>query len=232
MPSSCIPIDRQPLLPLWQRIFDLVIAGIAVIVLAPIMALVATLIATRMGVPVLFRQRRPGLLGAPFTMVKFRTMRNVAYSASDTSPDAGRITALGAFLRTTSLDELPELFCVLRGDMSLVGPRPLLAEYLPYYTEREMTRHLVRPGLTGLAQLAGRNSLAWESRLRLDVEFVERLSPALYFSIIWRTLLHLIRPRGIAVDSYAAVLPLHVERSHFPRKPVTACSQTTKPFGP
>jgi lipopolysaccharide/colanic/teichoic acid biosynthesis glycosyltransferase len=171
-----------------------------------------------MGRPIFFRQARPGLLGRNFTMIKFRTMSVAKYNSGGFAPDAARITRLGAFLRKTSLDELPELFLILTGQMSLVGPRPLLVEYLPYYTEEELKRFLVRPGLTGMAQIAGRNSLEWDKRLALDVQFVEQLSVGLYFSILLKTVTAVLRSDGVAVDSYSVVQPLHVARASQPRK--------------
>ncbi|MBA4135871.1 MAG: hypothetical protein C0518_00985 [Opitutus sp.] len=205
-------IREAPILPAWQRACDVLIAGVLALVLLPLFAAVALSILLTMGRPILFRQKRPGLLERPFTMVKFRTMTTAPYSSSDASPDARRITRLGAFLRKTSLDELPELFSVLAGSMSLVGPRPLLLEYLPYYSPTERRRALVRPGLTGLAQTSGRNCLGWDQRLAKDVEFVEQLSPALYWSILLRTPLQVLGGEGVAVDAYSVSLPLHLER--------------------
>ncbi len=212
MESYPTEIKQAPLLPNWQRVCDVLIAGLLTLVLLPVFLGVSVAILISMGRPVFFRQKRPGLLERPFTMVKFRTMTTAAYSSSDASPDAQRITALGAFLRKTSLDELPELFSVLAGSMSLVGPRPLLVEYLPYYKAEERRRALVRPGLTGLAQISGRNCLGWDQRLAKDVEFVNRLSLRLYWEILIRTPLQVLASEGVAVDAYSVSLPLHIER--------------------
>jgi lipopolysaccharide/colanic/teichoic acid biosynthesis glycosyltransferase len=150
---------------------------------------------------VLFRQVRPGLAGQPFELVKFRTMR------SGTGSDAERLTSLGRFLRSTSLDELPELWNVLRGDMSLVGPRPLLVEYLDLYSPRQARRHEVRPGITGLAQVAGRNLVGWDERFELDVEYVERRSLGLDLRILWRTAVAVVRREGVTAEGEATMPP-------------------------
>ena len=159
-----------------KRIVDFLAAGIGLIVLSPLLLIVAIRIWVTMGRPVLFGQRRPGYKAKPFTIYKFRTMREAFDKEGQPLPDAERLTALGRFLRKTSLDELPELWNVVKGDMSLVGPRPLFKEYLPYYTDREQRRHEVRPGITGLAQVNGRNALPWDERLELDVQYVENWS--------------------------------------------------------
>ena len=213
-----IPLtEDQAIAPFWQRMLDLAIAGSALILFSPLLTMVALAVRAGLGRPVLFRQVRPGLLGREFTILKFRTMRAAVYSSGEASPDAARITRLGAFLRRTSLDELPELWTILRGDMSLVGPRPLLTEYLPYYTQPELRRFLVRPGLTGLAQISGRNSLEWDKRLALDVKFVDQLSPRLYLSILFRTISKVLTSDGVAEDSYSVIRPLHIERAARPR---------------
>lgn len=218
MSQQPIPIGGTPLLPWWQRPCDVMIVGFALLLCWPLLLVVALAIWLTMGRPILFRQVRPGLLGRSFTMVKFRTMSVAQYNPGEMKPDAARITRLGSFLRKTSLDELPELFLILRGDLSLVGPRPLLVEYLPYYTTEELKRFLVRPGLTGLAQIAGRNSLEWDKRLALDVQFVERLSMRLYFSILLKTMIAVLKSDGVAVDSYLVIQPLHVARATRPRE--------------
>jgi lipopolysaccharide/colanic/teichoic acid biosynthesis glycosyltransferase len=203
-----------PILPWWQRVFDVLIAGAALLVLLPVLAGIAVAIRLNMGRPVFFRQVRPGLLGRDFTLVKFRTMKIPAGPVpAGMSPDVARITRLGGFLRKTSLDELPELWAILSGRMSLVGPRPLLQEYLDFYSSTELKRFLVRPGLTGLAQVSGRNMVEWERRLGLDVEFVENICPRLYFSILARTVTTVARADGVSVDSYSVAKPLHIERS-------------------
>ncbi len=183
----------------FKRMIDVIVAGIVLVASAPILVIVAAAVGASMGRPILFRQRRPGLHGEPFTLIKFRTMK-----AGD-GPDADRMTRVGRFLRSTSLDELPELWNILRGDMSLVGPRPLLMEYLPLYDDRQATRHEVRPGLTGLAQTNGRNSVGWEERLELDAAYVERCSPALDMKILARTVAAVLRRNGIAADGHVTM---------------------------
>lgn len=166
---------------------------------------VAAAVRLRLGTPVLFRQPRPGLGGRAFTLVKFRTMRDARGPTGELLPDADRLTPFGRRLRATSLDELPELWNVLRGDMSLVGPRPLLTRYLTRYSERHRRRHDVRPGLTGLAQVSGRNALTWPARLDLDVEYVRRCSPALDVAILGRTVLGVLRRDGISAPGEATM---------------------------
>ena len=184
--------------PGWtKRAFDLVAASVALIVLAPLLALTALAIGLLLGRPVIFAQRRPGWHGRPFVLYKFRTMSGARAADGGLLPDRDRLTRLGRLLRRTSLDELPELINVIRGDMSLVGPRPLLMEYLPRYTREQARRHDVRPGITGWAQLNGRNRLPWERRFALDVWYVDHCSLALDLKIIGLTLLHLVKPAGI-----------------------------------
>jgi lipopolysaccharide/colanic/teichoic acid biosynthesis glycosyltransferase len=180
-----------------QRAVDIVVAGGVLVVSAPVMAGVAVVVAAGLGRPVLFRQQRPGLHGRAFTLVKFRTMRDVDEKRGLVT-DADRLTGLGRVLRATSLDELPTFWNVLRGQMSLVGPRPLLMHYLDLYTPEQARRHLVRPGVTGLAQVSGRNLLSWEDRLALDVWYVDHRSLALNARICARTALILLRRVGIA----------------------------------
>jgi lipopolysaccharide/colanic/teichoic acid biosynthesis glycosyltransferase len=187
-----------------KRALDLAVAGPLLLVTAPLQAAVAAAVAARMGRPVLFRQQRPGLGGRPFTMVKFRTMRAVDPEAGFVS-DGSRMTGLGRFLRATSLDELPTLFNVVRGDMSLVGPRPLLMAYLPRYSPSQARRHSVRPGLTGLAQVSGRNALGWDERLALDVEYVDTRSLRLDLTILGRTVWIVLRRKGIAAEGEATM---------------------------
>ncbi|MFC4070273.1 sugar transferase [Actinoplanes subglobosus] len=189
-----------------QRAIDVVVAGGVLVATAPVMAGVAAVVAARLGRPVLFRQARPGLHGRPFTLVKFRTMRDVDESRGLVT-DADRLTGLGRALRASSLDELPTLWNVLRGDMSLVGPRPLLMHYLDLYTPEQARRHLVRPGVTGLAQVSGRNLVGWEDRLALDVWYVDHRSLALNLRICARTVLVLLRRAGIAAPG-SATMPL------------------------
>lgn len=171
-----------------KRLFDIVASLCGLIILSPVIAIVAWQIRRKLGSPVLFRQVRPGKDGKPFEMVKFRSMRDAVDSNGDPLPDSERMTPFGRKLRSTSLDELPGLWNVLKGDMSLVGPRPLLVEYLPYYTENESRRHEVKPGLTGLAQVSGRNAITWEQKLYLDVKYVEERSFLLDISIILSTI--------------------------------------------
>jgi lipopolysaccharide/colanic/teichoic acid biosynthesis glycosyltransferase len=180
-----------------QRAIDIAVAGAVLVVSAPVMAGVAVVVAAGLGRPVLFRQQRPGLHGRAFTLVKFRTMRDVD-EARGLVTDADRLTGLGRALRASSLDELPTMWNVLRGQMSLVGPRPLLMHYLDLYTPEQARRHLVRPGVTGLAQVSGRNLLDWEERLALDVWYVDHRSLALNARICARTALILLRRVGIA----------------------------------
>src|SRR5262245_63020792 len=170
-----------------KRTIDLVVSCGALVLLAPLLALVALTVQIQLGSPVLFRQRRPGLNGRPFEMIKFRTMPDLRDRDGQLLPDSERLTRLGRLLRATSLDELPELWNVLRGDMSLIGPRPLLMQYLERYTPEQARRHEVRPGLTGLAQVSGRNALAWERRFALDVDYVDRCSFLLDLKILGQT---------------------------------------------
>lgn len=179
-----------------KRLFDLAATVPAFVLSLPVQAAVAAAVRITLGSPVLFRQERPGLHGRPFTLVKFRTMHPADPLRGQVS-DAERLTRFGTFLRSTSLDELPTLWHVVRGDMSLVGPRPLLPNYLDRYTPAQARRHEVRPGLTGLAQVSGRNGLSWEERLTLDVEYVDRHSLLLDLRILWRTVAVVLRREGI-----------------------------------
>lgn len=180
-----------------KRVLDLVGASIGLLLLSPLMAFVALLIPFTMGPPILFRQVRPGLHGKPFVMYKFRTMLDLRDEQGNLLPDEKRLTPLGRFLRSTSLDELPELFNVLKGDMSLVGPRPLLMEYLDRYTPEQFRRHEVKPGITGWAQVNGRNALTWEEKLKLDVWYVDHWSLWLDLKILALTLWKVIKREGI-----------------------------------
>ena len=195
-----------------KRVFDVVVSATALVVLAPVMGLIALLVWRTMGRPVLFRQARPGLHGKPFVMYKFRTMRDLRDAEGNLLPDEARLTPFGRWLRTTSLDELPELVNVLRGEMSLVGPRPLLMEYLERYTPEQARRHEVKPGITGWAQIHGRNNLSWEERLRLDVWYVDHWSLWLDLKILWRTLWMVLRREGISAQGHAT-MPRFGERS-------------------
>jgi len=181
-----------------KRWFDIVVALVALILLAPIFLVMGLLIRWRLGSPVLFRQRRPGLGGKPFTMVKFRSMRDVCDQQGNALPDERRLTPFGQWLRSTSLDELPELWNVLKGEMSLVGPRPLLMEYLPLYTDEQLRRHDVRPGITGWAQVNGRNAISWEEKFAYDLWYVERCGLLLDLKILYLTMLKIAKREGIA----------------------------------
>jgi lipopolysaccharide/colanic/teichoic acid biosynthesis glycosyltransferase len=170
-----------------KRVMDIVVSIFGLFFLFPLYILILLVIKLRSSGPILFLQKRAGIDGKPFIIYKFRTMTNDHDENGDLLPDEQRITRLGRFLRRTSLDELPELWNVLKGDMSLVGPRPLLLEYLPYYTDREHKRHTIRPGITGLAQVSGRNQLGWDKRLELDVKYVEEYSLWLDMQILLKT---------------------------------------------
>ncbi|WP_207878798.1 sugar transferase [Pseudomonas sp. 32_A] len=183
-----------------KRVIDFAGALIGLIVLSPVILVVAVLIKRRLGGPVLFRQVRPGLCGKPFEMIKFRTMRDACDSNGVPLPDSQRMTPFGSFLRSSSLDELPELWNVLKGEMSLVGPRPLLMEYLPLYNERQYLRHKVRPGVTGWAQINGRNALGWPEKFELDVWYVENRSLWLDVKIIALTIKKVVKRDGISAS--------------------------------
>jgi sugar transferase EpsL len=186
-----------------KRAFDVIAASVALVLLLPVAISVALLIRFSMGPPVLFRQRRPGRHGVPFVMVKFRSMAERHDPSGRLLPDDERLQPLGRFLRASSLDEIPELLNVLVGDMSLVGPRPLLMEYLPLYTPHQARRHEVKPGLTGLAQVQGRNSLPWENKFLLDVAYVDRCSFPLDAKILALTVIHVLARRGIHQEGHA-----------------------------
>jgi len=180
-----------------KRFFDILITLVAILILLLPMLILALLIYTKLGSPVLFKQIRPGLNEKPFSLIKFRTMRNDVDSSGNPLPDHLRLTSFGRWLRSTSLDELPELWNVLKGDMSLVGPRPLLMDYLPLYTKEQARRHEVRPGITGWAQINGRNAISWEDKFMYDVWYVENQSTRLDFKILWFTLRKVIKREGI-----------------------------------
>ena len=188
-----------------KRAFDIACSVLALVLAIPLMALTAVVVALRLGRPVLFRQMRPGLRGRPFTILKFRTMRDATSIEGGLIPDADRLTPFGSFLRSTSLDELPELWNVLKGDMSLVGPRPLLMEYLPLYTPEQARRHEVRPGITGWAQVNGRNATTWDERLQQDVWYVDNRSFWLDIKILSLTLLTVFRREGINQEGQATM---------------------------
>lgn len=170
-----------------KRCLDFLLSLCAIIVLSPVLLVLSVLVRVKLGSPVFFHQERPGKDEKIFTLCKFRTMTDKRDAAGKLLPDAERLTKFGKLLRATSLDELPELFNILKGDMSVIGPRPLLVSYLPYYTERERLRHTVRPGLTGLAQVSGRNFLDWDRRFQKDVEYVEHLTFGMDMRVLWMT---------------------------------------------
>lgn len=170
-----------------KRCLDFLLSLCGLILLSPVLLILAVLVRVKLGSPVLFKQERPGKNEKIFTLCKFRTMTDETDEKGKLLPDAVRLTKFGKFLRGTSLDELPELINILKGDMSIVGPRPLLVSYLPYYSERERLRHSVRPGLTGLAQVSGRNYIDWDRRLAKDVEYVENLSFRMDMKVLWMT---------------------------------------------
>lgn len=203
-----------------KRLIDIVVASVCLIIAGPLMIVVAIGICATMGSPVLFRQRRPGLDGRIFTVMKFRTMCVDRERECQSQFDAHRVTPLGRILRHSSLDELPQLFNVLRGDMSLVGPRPLLPEYLPYYSEREALRHTVRPGITGWAQVNGRNRLSWDERLALDVWYAEHQSMLLDLRILYLTAIRVLQRRDINLNPQVNLLPLDQERAHSSTPPL------------
>jgi lipopolysaccharide/colanic/teichoic acid biosynthesis glycosyltransferase len=181
-----------------KRVIDLVLATAALILCAPLMVIAALTIMSTMGRPIFFRQRRAGLHGVPFTVVKFRTMKGASIVGREGIDDAARLSRAGRFLRRTSIDELPQLFNVIRGDMSLVGPRPLLVEYLPLYSAEQARRHAMKPGITGWAQVRGRNVITWPERLRLDVWYVDHWSVTLDEQILLTTILAVVRGSGVS----------------------------------
>ena len=190
-------------IPLSKRLFDLVFTCLVLLVSWPILLLLALLVRLRLGVPVLFHQTRPGYLSRPFRLVKFRSMREARNAQGNLLPDEQRLTRLGRFLRASSLDELPELFNVLRGEMSLVGPRPLLMQYLPRYSPEQARRHDVLPGITGWAQINGRNALTWQDKFKLDVWYVDHWSLWLDLRILLLTVLKVLRREGISQPGHA-----------------------------
>jgi sugar transferase EpsL len=185
---------------LGKRLFDLALTLPALVLLSPLIAVAAVLAAIGMGSPILFRQQRPGLFGRPFILIKFRTMTDARDADGTLKPDAERMPPMGRFLRMTSLDELPQLWNVVRGEMSLVGPRPLLMEYLPHYTAEQNRRHSVLPGITGWAQINGRNLAAFSERLKLDTWYVDHSSLWLDIKILARTLFYVLRSSGVKLE--------------------------------
>lgn len=188
-----------------KRVFDIAASTSALVVLSPVLVITAYKVKKELGSPVLFRQTRPGLHGRPFKMIKFRTMKDATDKEGNALPDSERLTDFGKKLRASSLDELPELWNVLKGDMSLVGPRPLLMEYLPLYNAEQAKRHNVRPGVTGYAQVNGRNSLSWEDKFKLDTWYVEHQSFLLDMKILLKTVKKVIIKDGISAEGEATM---------------------------
>ena len=196
----------------FKRTLDFVVASSSILVLSPVIASIAVLVKIKIGSPVLFYQDRPGKDSKIFKLYKFRTMTNDRDDEGNLLPDSQRLTKFGIMLRSTSLDELPDLFNVLKGDMSIIGPRPLLVQYLPYYTEEERKRHDVRPGLSGYAQINGRNFLKWDKRLALDVEYVNRITFIGDLKIALKTIQKVVRREDIAANTDAVETYLDEER--------------------
>lgn len=188
-----------------KRLLDIIIASIALILLSPLYAFVAYKVKKNLGSPVLFRQVRPGLHGKPFEMIKFRTMKDAVDADGNPLPDSERLTPFGKMLRSTSLDEMPELWNVIKGDMSVVGPRPLLTEYLPLYSAEQAKRHHVRPGMTGHAQVNGRNAIGWEEKFKLDTWYVENQSTLLDFKIMFKTVHKVLAKDDISAEGEATM---------------------------
>ncbi|WP_207735980.1 sugar transferase [Eubacterium sp. 1001713B170207_170306_E7] len=184
-----------------KRILDITLSGVAIIVLSPVMGVTAILVKKKLGSPVIFKQKRPGKNEKIFTMYKFRTMTDERDEKGELLPDSIRLTKFGKMLRSTSLDELPELFNIFKGDMSVVGPRPLLVQYLPLYNEKQKRRHEVRPGLSGLAQVNGRNAITWEEKFNYDVEYVKKVSFPLDVSIVIKTMIKAFKQEDINADT-------------------------------
>lgn len=188
-----------------KRLFDFFASLIALVVLSPLVLVIFVLVRKKMGAPAFFLQQRPGLNGKPFLMVKFRTMLDAVDANGKPLQDSERLTSFGRFLRATSLDELPELWNVLRGEMSLVGPRPLLMEYLPLYSVEQMHRHDVRPGITGWAQVNGRNAISWEDKFKLDIWYVQNQSFWLDIKILFLTIKKVVIREGISADGHVTI---------------------------
>lgn len=188
-----------------KRLFDIFVSLVALIVLAPVLIIVAVLVRNKLGKPILFCQVRPGLGGKPFKMYKFRTMLDAKDDKGNLLPDSDRLTKFGKLLRATSLDELPELWNVLKGEMSLVGPRPLLMEYLPLYSDEQRRRHEMRPGITGWAQVNGRNAISWTQKFKLDVWYVDNQSLVLDLKILFLTVKKVVVREGISAENQATM---------------------------
>lgn len=195
-----------------KRLFDIVFSLIALIILSPVLLIIALLVRVNLGSPAIFKQERPGLNEEIFILYKFRTMTDERDENGDLLPETKRLTKFGKFLRSTSLDELPELYNILKGDMSFVGPRPLSVLYLPYYNEKERIRHCVRPGLTGLAQINGRNIISWEERFSYDIEYVKNISFKLDILILLKTVIKVLRREDIAIRGTTEIIDFHIYR--------------------
>ncbi len=205
-----------------KRFLDIIISGLALIVLSPVLLIISVLVRVKMGSPVIFKQERPGKDEKIFTIWKFRTMNEKRGEDGELLEAGDRLTGLGLFLRRTSLDELPEFWNVFKGDMSLIGPRPLLVKYLPYYHGREHLRHVIRPGITGLAQVNGRNYITWDERFEKDVEYVESVSFWLDVKIFFKTIKNIFVREGVASDPNEAELKLEIARQDSPQEPIFA----------
>lgn len=188
-----------------KRILDIISSLLAIIILSPLLAVTAVLVKTKLGSPVLFKQERPGKDEKIFTLMKFRTMTDERDENGELLPDEVRLTKFGKFLRSTSIDELPELFNILKGDMSVIGPRPLLVKYLPRYNEHQHRRHDVRPGLSGWAQVNGRNTVSWEDKFDMDVHYVDNYSFAMDVKILFMTVLNVLKKEGISSETSATM---------------------------
>lgn len=200
-----------------KRLLDIIIASTALLLLSPLYLFVAYKVKKNLGSPVLFRQVRPGLHGKPFEMIKFRTMRDAVDAQGNSLPDSERLTPFGKMLRATSLDEMPELWNVIKGDMSVVGPRPLLMEYLPLYSPEQAKRHNVRPGMTGHAQINGRNAIGWDEKFKLDTWYVDNQSTLLDFKIMLQTVHKVLAKDDISADGEATMTKFtgsHSEQNH------------------
>ena len=189
----------------FKRVLDFLLSLIAIIILSPVLLIIAILVRIKLGSPVLFKQKRPGKNEKIFTLYKFRTMTDKKDENGNLLPDEDRLTKFGKVLRSTSLDELPELFNILKGDMSIVGPRPLLVEYLKLYNEEQKHRHDVRPGLTGLAQISGRNSISWEEKFKDDIEYVNKVTFINDMKIILKTVIKVFKREGISQEGNATI---------------------------
>lgn len=199
MPTDLPQVATSPV----KRLFDLTFATLGLVVLSPVLLVTALMVRSKIGTPVLFKQTRPGLGGKPFEILKFRTMTNETDALGNLLPDEQRLTKFGKLLRSTSLDELPELINVIKGEMSLVGPRPLIMRYLSRYTPEQARRNLARPGITGLAQVRGRNALSWEDRFALDVEYINTWSIGLDIRILFETVAIVVKRDGISTEGHA-----------------------------